>query len=307
MKKLTVLCFVLALGLGGIALAVPGPDAPDEHPVFDVIASAQDTPKGVPFTVQAADMTTFEEADGWDFGSRLAYSCAWVEFFDVGAKLLEVSYKLVSDYPNHAEINDRFGVESPDTETPPELCWELGGNAEKQSFVADGSDHFPHGADLAFYRDQDRDGVVRALPGDEFARIRYTEPEHSVCGNLYWTDGDEPGEAWLWWDEDGASDRLEHGDGLCGGGPEEPVALVQAKALFLAPGVGVCTESIAGKDCIGVDAETTATAFLSGTLDDGRSVTVDLSVFGIPGVPTSCGSGTIALPDGREAEIMICL
>ena len=99
--------------------------------------------------------------------------------------------------------------------------------------------HFPHGADLVFYQG-----------GSEIARINH---DANTCGHLYWVAGDEPGEAWLWWDEDGASDKNEHGDGLCDGGPMEPVALVQAEVRSADSDIGYCTVSASARRCFNAD------------------------------------------------------
>ena len=227
-RLLATLACLLTIGTLGVdvAVALPGLDPPDDHSSFEILVRAQE------HGVEDNEKTTFQESGGWDFGDRVAYRCAWVELFQGGGELAEVSYKAVSDYPGALEINDRYGVEGDDATSGPH-CW---GQDDSGSFVHDGSDHFPHGTDLVFYRD-----------GTEIARIDY---DLNTCGNLYWTPGDDPGEAWLWWDEDGAADMLDHGDGLCGGGPIEPVAVVQAMARDLAPGIEACaTDSMDGDMC----------------------------------------------------------
>ena len=207
---------------------------------FQVRVIVADAPQGEAFTVRAVDDTTFDFADGWDFGDRVAYSCAWAEFYQGTNERFEVAYHLVGDYPDFAEINDKYGVESQDSDALEAICLKDSGVTRRGDFRFDGmSDHFPHGADLVFYQHQ-----------TEIARINH---DANLCGNLYWVAGNEPGEAWLWWDEDGASDMNEHGDGLCDGGPMEPVALVQAEVRSADSDIGYCTVSATGRRCINVN------------------------------------------------------
>lgn len=286
MKLLVALLGTLALSVG-TAQAIPGPDPADEHPSFNLEINAEHfLPK---------DITTFEESEGWDFGDRAGYRCAWVEFFQAGTELFEVSYHAVSDYPGeHLEISDKYGDEAPDA-TISDECWSpipIPEGRLSPDLLHDGSDHFPHGTSLVFND---------IATGAEIARIDYP----NQCANLYWTPGDEAAEAWLWWDEDGPADKFEHGDGLCGGGPEEPVAIVQARVRNLAPGIQACvTDAMDGDMCF--PAETTAVGSVSGTLDDGRPFTTDVSVFGLPDASQSCGTGTITLADGRQVETTVC-
>jgi hypothetical protein len=208
---------VLCLGIGAVQ-AIPGPDPRDEHSVFNIEITARD------HRVSARDITRFRERIGWDFGDRAAYRCAWVEFFMSRKRLFVVRYKAVSDYTGDLlEINDRYGMERPDPAID-DRCW---GGDNPSNFVHDGSDHFPHGTSLVF-----RDSAT----GREIGRVDYP----NQCTHLYWTPGNQAGEAWLWWDEDGPEDKFEHGDGLCGGGSMEPIAVVQAKARNLASGIKAC-------------------------------------------------------------------
>lgn len=246
MKRLLTGSIILLMLGSGSAQAVPGPDPEDEHSSFEVTITVRDAPNNEPFTVEATDTTVFLEPNGWDFGDRVAYGCAWIEFYQAGQELFEVAYHAVGDYPGLLRINDRYGLETEEDNDLPitDMCLEGSGVSQRNEFRADGSDHFPHGTDLVFYRDMDGEG---ASTGDEIARINYDE---NLCGNLYWTPGNDPAEAWLWWDEDGASDMTEHGDGLCGGGHMEPVAVVQARARSLGPGIIACaTDAMDGDRC----------------------------------------------------------
>ena len=228
-----VIGLLLALDVG-VARAIPGPD-PNNGQTFFTLET--DVGEGV------KDVTRFEKSAGWDFGDRSAYRCAWVEFFQAGTKLFEVEYHAVSDYPGDTiRINDRYGTEAPDGSIDNQ-CWD-GDNSG--SFVHDGSDHFPHSTSLVFYTDRDGDGQITPTPFEETGRVDYS----NQCTKFYWTPGDHAAEAWLWWDQDGPADKLMHGDGLCGGGPKEPVAIERARVRNLAPGVMACvTDAMDGDLC----------------------------------------------------------
>jgi hypothetical protein len=212
-----VLCLGVGLGVGA-AQAIPGPDPGDGHSFFNIEITARD------HEVSATDVTRFNERIGWDFGDRAAYRCAWIEFFKGRTRLFQVRYHAVSDYPgDFLEVGDRYGLERPDPAIG-DRCW---GGDNPSNFAQDGSDHFPHGTSLVF-----RDIAT----GRQMGRVDYS----SQCTHLYWTPGNQAAEAWLWWDEDGPEDKFEHGDGLCGGGSKEPIAVVQAKARQLASGIEAC-------------------------------------------------------------------
>lgn len=186
--------------------------------------------------------TRFLTADGWDFGDRSAYSCAWVEFFQGGAELFEVHYEMVADYPVPIEINDRNGEEAPDPEIA-SLCGD--GSGAGANITHDGSDHFPHGTSLDFF-----------LGGVQMATIDYGLKEPGDCDKGYWTPGDEAGESWLWWDEDGPEDLMPGHPLDCGGGPGEPEVVVRAYVKNMSPGVGVCTrDEMDGDMCLGATPE----------------------------------------------------
>jgi hypothetical protein len=263
-RLLLVLTCLLILGVG-TAQAIPGPDPAGQYSYFNIEITARDN------GVNATDVTRFEKSIGWDFGDRSAYRCAWVEFFDSGTQLFEVQYHAVSDYPgDFLEINDRYGLEAPDTSIA-DTCWS---GDDPSNFLHDGSDHFPHGTSLVF-----RD----AATSTEIGRIDYP----NQCARLYWTPGNRAAEAWLWWDEDGPEDKLEHGDGLCGGGPMEPIAVVQASARAVGPGIEACvTDAMDGDLC-------TTT---SGPTGSAHQTRVTLSLSG-----HKRATGYVRVPDGTVA------
>jgi len=222
----TLAVCALALGVGPVALAQPGPD-PDVGS-FDIFTRELPQIGGTEY-----DRTHFDTSQGWDWGLRAAYSCAYVEFFSAGSLAFEVHYEMVPGYPKEIEINDSATAGEPVNGTLGNCGDNIGPEA---SMAFDGTDHFPHGTMFTFYRD--------AQP---IATLDYHD---EMCTNGYWTPGDEPGEAWLWWDEDGPQDMMP-GMGDCNGGPGEPVAIVRAYVQNRAPGVGVCVEdAMDGDMCV---------------------------------------------------------
>jgi hypothetical protein len=272
MKRL-LLAFTCSLTLGvGTAQAIPGPDPDDGHSTFSLEMSING--KG------ASDVTSFAEASGWDFGDRAAYRCAWVEFFQSGAELFEIHYP-----DGTIEINDRYGEELPDSQIG-DTCWD-GDN--QSNFVHDGSDHFPHGTSLVFND---------TATGAEIARIDYP----NQCAKLYWTPGNEAGEAWLWWDEDGPEDKMDHGDGLCGGGPEEPDPIVQAKVRNVALGVEACTTDAMDGDMCFVGTETAPSVFASNVTLRLRGSIKATGVVRVPDGTTECRRHRVVVIERRASS-----
>jgi hypothetical protein len=277
MKRLLLaLTGLLTLGVG-TAQAFPSPDPIDENDSFNLEISSQGT--GV------KDVSHFEESVGWDFGDRAGYRCAWVEFFEAGNQLFEVQYHAVSDYSGgEIQINDRYGLEAPD-DTIDDECW---GDDDGHTFVHDGSDHFPHSTSLVFNDIE---------TGTEVARIDYP----NQCTNLYWTPGIQAGEAWLWWDEDRPEDKLDHGDGLCGGGPAEPVALVQAKVRHLTLGIEACTTDAMDGDMCFVGTERVPSVHASNVTLRLRGSVKATGVLRVPDGTTECRRGRIVVIERRAS------
>jgi hypothetical protein len=196
------------------AIAVPGPEPGSQN--FTIIFNHLDERIRI-------DTIDFHTATGWDFGDRGAYRCAWVEHFTSGALDFIVAFDRVGD-AEYMQVNDSRGKESSND------C----ASSDNGESTFDGSDHFPHGTTLTF----DRQGA----PFESISLNR-------GCSAAYYTPGDEPGEAWLWWDPDGPQET-EHGLGNCDGGPGEPVAVVRIHMVRVADGVGVCTaDRIDGDVC----------------------------------------------------------
>lgn len=246
----TIVACVLGLGLGPVALAGPGPD-PDVGS-FDIFASELEGPTSLEY-----DRTHFDVSQGWDWGLRAAYSCAYVEFFQGGQLLFEVHYELVAGYPKPVQINDSAAAGEPVNGTLGPCGDGIGPEA---NVPFDGSDHFPHGTAFTFYRD-----------GQPVTTLDYND---AMCANGYWTPGDEPGEAWLWWDADGPQDTMP-GMGDCTGGPEPPQAVVRAYVQNRAPGVGVCVaDRMDGDMCVNRFPPPTITSLSPTSGPVGASVTI---------------------------------
>lgn len=188
-------------------------------------------------------ITSFDLSEGWDFGDRFGYECAWGEFFLGGDEKFEVHYELVEDYPFDVQINDKFGRELSDTDAPPDAGSGSCGTGIGKGGIPthDGSDHFPHGTSFLFYKDD-----------VEIASIDYELEHADGCDSAYWSPGDEPGEAWLWWDEDGPQQHHPGGPIVCPGGSVEPVAVVRAIVQNVDPDIGYCTrDEMDGSQCQG--------------------------------------------------------
>lgn len=202
------------------ANAVPGPEPGSSN--FAIIFNNLDENTEV-------DEIDFHTSTGWDFGDRGSYSCAWVEHFTNGALDFIIAFDRVAT-ADYMQVNDRNGVESSND------C----GSPDDGEATFDGSDHFPHGTKLSFSRG-----------GEIFESLDLSRG----CNSAYYTPGDEPGEAWLWWDPDGP-EETEPGLGNCDGGPEEPAAVIRIQVESGAQGVSVCTADRMDGDVCGVPGST---------------------------------------------------
>ena len=222
MRLIAIIGLVIALiaGFPLPARGLPGEDADHPRRYFDILVRHQDTGEQI-------GSERFRWGKGWDFGDRpQGYRCAWVEFFRAGIELFEIHFERAQGW---AKIIDRFGPESDATKD--RLC----GKGSEGPVRFDGSDHFPHGTLMDFTRN-----------GSPLVTLNLHADE---CASGYWTPGDEPGEAWLWWDEDGPTNDGHH-ELDCGGGPTEPVPVVRAYVKKAAPGIEYCSEdSLAGDRC----------------------------------------------------------
>lgn len=176
---------LLIIVVAAPAAAIPGPDPADAPPEFSIVVLGTHAGE-----TEIFDMLDFSRADGWDFGDREAYRCAFVEYIVND----EVQFTLTFDrltIPGHdagyITISDRHGM-------------ELEGNAPECGFIEDGSgigqtwDGSPFvsgGASFTIYKDTSP-LVVYALPAVSPVNVE-----------TFWSVGDEPGEAYMWYVEEG--------------------------------------------------------------------------------------------------------
>lgn len=225
------------LTLPGIALYGPDPGwVPEE---FTLVFAGQ--PPNEP--LENFDALTFQRASGWDFGDREGYECVTLEYVENGAVTFTMTFERVlvpGQDSNYVEVNDKHGVENNDGANPIpgpgfDHCGLAAGVGDHNPRLHDGTDHFPHHTMLHFQRG-----------GADFAMLDLTRDE---CANGYWTPGDEAGEVWLWWDADGPRNDGHH-DLACGGGAEEPEAVLRGWVSQAVDGVSFCTmDSLDGDLC----------------------------------------------------------
>jgi len=238
--------------LVGIALAAPadalvGPDpGPHDSPLFrfNFVRQGDGT---------VVDQVTFDWSvdgqTGWDFGDRAGYACAFAEYLLHGQVAFRIEFQraMVQDDAAYVFINDKFGSpESSDVGgSHPFTCGVPGVHGRGgESVVWDGSDHFPHHSMVHLFENGAEVLAPNGGPALDLMR--------DDCARGYWVPGDEPGEVWLWWDEDGPT---EHAPGMplpCGGGPIEPVPVARGfiPPQYLAEGIEVCVmDELAGDRC----------------------------------------------------------
>ncbi len=198
-----VAALLLLAGLSTPASGLPGIDpssAPTRFQIF--VRDLHDR--------EVYERLNFSRSNGWDFGDRTAYSCAWVEYVSGGQIQFRVDFELVIGAEYQAgslEINDRNGLEErPDARTSCGDGVGLGPNLRH-----DGSTFVPGGATFVL----SKNGVwltTYTLPGVS------AENDESL-----WSVGDEPGEAYLWRSEPG----------------EDPAPVLRATVKAVAGGVSV--------------------------------------------------------------------
>jgi hypothetical protein len=224
----------------------PSPTHPPHNPnheanAFSIVFEELNTQP-----VLVYDQLSFSESDGWTFGDREAYRCAWFErYAPDGTLLFKVEIEASVDYPTGFRINDRGGAESGDGNNPPATADRCGSPAGQSAWQPSaGDDHFPHHTHQHLFINGAEDVTA------------YLDLHRDMCSRAYWTPGDEPGEAILWWDEDFPENMLGHDnpDGMldCGGGGEEPLAVARMLVIPMNVDTGVCThDDLDGSRCIG--------------------------------------------------------
>jgi hypothetical protein len=184
----TALLMVIAIALPADGL--PGPDPTDSPDHFQIVVYGT----GDDGEREIFDAPMFLRADGWDFGDREAYRCAYAEYIVNGEVLFKVEFErlLVPGHDgNYVVINDRGGMETGDGDTPAspvDLCGMPAG-AGPRSW--DGSPFVPGGVSLPVFRD-----------GQPLVTMTFPE---TVSTNVetHYTGGDDPGEAYMWYVEAG--------------------------------------------------------------------------------------------------------
>ena len=148
MKRVPFYLLALSIIFSGIAFAVPNDDTTGPEGdtygsgYFQMFVDAGNAPTLPTSTIKETLRQTFNLADGWDFGERAAYRCAWIEYFQGSNEKFEVSYYGVSNYTGSFQINDKFGAQLAENTKP--ACWAGVSADNGATFVHDGSDHFPH-------------------------------------------------------------------------------------------------------------------------------------------------------------------
>ena len=315
MKRLLLLVCVLALFIPTVSNAVPSNDTSGPEGVgqsgqsyFELTFEEDSNPEPgkpppAPLPFDTYFVHQFNLSEGWDFGDRYGYACAWVEYFEGSNEKFEVHYSVLDGYPFSIKLSDKFGDEIQGTPTNREVdrtdCGGGATNLGRPDAVYNNEDHFPHlihpGDGLTFYKDG--------------ALIKTLDLSVDPCSKFYFTNGDEAGELIGWWDEDGPT--FSHGPGEgelpCGGGADEPVAVIRLRVRNVDPDIGYCSHSMHEDLCVNVTPPD-ATGSSNVSLSDGRTATVDLTVPGFfpPAPAVSCGTGTITLADGRAVDATIC-
>jgi hypothetical protein len=173
----------LLVGLAAPAQALPGIDPPSAANRFEIFLR----------DLQAHEMferLAFQRSDGWDFGDRTGYACAWVEYQTGGRIQFRIDFQLVvgSEYQaGSLQINDRNGLEGRDGAVP---CGST--SSRTNNLQADGSAFVPNS------------GVTFTVASNGSVLTTYTLPAVSATSNeSFWSPGNDPGEAYLWRAEPG--------------------------------------------------------------------------------------------------------
>jgi hypothetical protein len=244
MKRLFVILALLVavLATASTAIGVPGVDPPSVPEDFDLVFEEVTQPRTF------YDILPFERADGWDFGDREGYQCAFIERFDASGNLLFKLEFEISEFYTSApsgetfRINDRGGAETGEGGFPPAPGDICGAPAGEGAWVPSGEDHFPHMSEGA---SPETHGVRLYVDGfvDPVATDTLNAGlTNADCDRGYWTPGDEERELVLWWDLDFPENGHEDGSHPldCGGGGDAPFAVARLYFAELADNAGVC-------------------------------------------------------------------
>lgn len=186
---LPALLALLALVVTGPVGALPGPDPDDAAPEFSI--DILGTHEG---ETEVFEKLVFTRAAGWDFGDRESYRCAFVEYVADGVVQFELVFErleIPGHDANYIVINDHNGMETGEGGAPPaqgDLCGMPAGAGPR---THDGTPLVPGGANFTVYK-------------DNAPYMTYSLPAVApINDESFWSVGDEPGEAYLWYIEEG--------------------------------------------------------------------------------------------------------
>lgn len=183
------------LGSAVPAEAIPGPEQGTD---FLIVINGTNDDNGdgqISFDeIERFDDIMFSVADGWDFGDREAYRCAFAEYVADGVVQFEVEFERLH-VPGHdasyITINDRYGAETGEGGAPPSPSDICGSPAGAGGAAYDGSPFVPGGASLPVYRD------------GELLTTFTLPPSPAINDETFYSVGNEPGEAYMWYVEPG--------------------------------------------------------------------------------------------------------
>ncbi len=204
-RRVAVLLAVtpILVGLAAPAQALPGIDPANAPSRFNILVRNLRAHENY-------ELLAFSRANGWDFGDRTGYACAWVEYQVAGRIQFRVDFQLVVGDEYQAgslQINDRGGLEGPDGAAPCGSSSSRTGNLQ-----SDGSAFVPNS------------GVTFTIARSGAVLTSLSLPAVSATSDeSFWSPGNDLGEAYLW--------RAEPG--------EAPTPILRATVTPIATGVAL--------------------------------------------------------------------
>jgi hypothetical protein len=319
-KKLLIAVAACLLFASTSALAVTGPEAPHTNPGADPLKMDFNKDRGPARTVFSR--ISFPQRpygeDGWDFGGRPGYGCAFMEVVDGGptaslsddvviARVVGERYEnifenpelyLVMDTPNNGAGND---APCSNGYTDPNPIGRASAEELSRSFGGPGEPSFAHGHIIQVWQDGVEVGRIQT-PHDEIEFRPDGQPGRGETA--WWFKGDEDGEIILWYENPSLTPA-----------PYGIIGRLSVVSYF---------PNVTFDDCVIGNPQGTpcpqaypnepapppsdATGSSSVSLSDGRTATVNLTVPGFlpPAPATSCGTATVTLGDGRNVVTEVC-
>ena len=187
--------FGLALALVAPAQpvsAIPGPDPASADTEFSIVITGSFDGE-----TEVFDELRFSRTDNWDFGDREAYRCAFVEYIVDGIVQFKLEFERLQ-VPDHDEnyivINDRHGMETGEGGVPPAPSDDCGLPAGAGARTWDGAPLVEGGANFTVFKD--------GAPYMNYS-LPSTAPDND---ETFWSVGNDPGEAYMWYIEEGEAD-----------------------------------------------------------------------------------------------------